>query len=512
LTVQGAARGLGRHAVPVIASVAVLARLPFLAADPSRDEAGFLLVGQQWHSAGTSLYGDYWVDRPPLLITIFRVASQLGGLVPLRLIGCLATVLVVLGVAHVARRLGGPRAATWAAITSAALCVTPLLGGQSVNGELLSAPFIVAGLTAVVAAIDQPTHRRAAVAAALAGAATIASLLVKQNMADVAVFAFVTLLLAWRRREISTPRLARSIAAAAAGALACLVVVALWTLAHGTSLVGVYDAMYPFRVEAGRVMAASNRTTANARLWTLAVCWALSGGAVIMAVTAHALASGRMRSTAVWGLLATVLFDVGSIALGGSYWNHYLIQLVVPVAVLSGLLVADRRPVARTVLTAPALAAAIALGANLTGSHTTAGTSVGEAVADVAGPHDTIVTTWGHADVTRASGLSSPYPYLWSLPARTLDPELTELTTLLAGPRAPTWFVTWRGVSTWRFHGAGAVAAGVLATHYNPVAQVDGHTIYLHRGVDRAVSVLSPPSTDLSAPILFSRATTKELP
>jgi hypothetical protein len=219
-----------------------------------------------------------------------------------------------------------------------------------------------------------------------------------------------------------------------------------------------------------------------------------------------------MRSTAVWGLLATVVFDVGSIALGGSYWNHYLIQLVVPVAVLSGLLVADRRPVAPTVLTATALAAAVAVGVNLTGSHTTAGTSVGEAVHDVAGPHDTIVTTWGHADVTRASGLRSPYPYLWSLPARTLDPKLTELTTLLGGPRAPTWFVTWRGVSTWRFHGGGAVAAGVLATHYNPVAQVDGHTIYLHRGVDRAVPVLSPPSTDLFAPILFSRATTKELP
>ena len=65
------------------------------------DEAGFLLVGQQWQPGGTSLYGSYWVDRPPLLVTIFRVASDLGGAVPLRLMGCLATVLiVVLGCAH----------------------------------------------------------------------------------------------------------------------------------------------------------------------------------------------------------------------------------------------------------------------------------------------------------------------------------------------------------------------------------------------------------------------------
>ncbi len=117
--------GLERHLVLVVATVAVLVRLPFLASDPSRDEAGFLLVGQQWHAGGSSLYGDYWVDRPPLLITIFRIAAQLGGLVPLRLIGCLATALVVLGVAYVARRLGGARAAVWAAVTAAALCVSP---------------------------------------------------------------------------------------------------------------------------------------------------------------------------------------------------------------------------------------------------------------------------------------------------------------------------------------------------------------------------------------------------
>ena len=153
--------GLQRNAVIVIAAVAVLARVPFLASDPSRDEAGFLLVGQQWHSGGTSLYGSYWVDRPPLLVTIFRVAAQLGGLVPLRLIGCLATVLVVLGTAHAARRLAGHQAAVWAALTAAALCVSPLLGGQQVNGELLSAPFVVGGLAAVLAAIDEPDERRA---------------------------------------------------------------------------------------------------------------------------------------------------------------------------------------------------------------------------------------------------------------------------------------------------------------------------------------------------------------
>jgi hypothetical protein len=333
---------------------------------------------------------------------------------------------------------------------------------------------------------------------------------VKQNMADVAVFASIAVLLAWHRGEMTAPRLTRAVLAAAAGAMACLGVAVLWTMAHGTSVVGVFDAMYPFRLEAGRVMATSNRTPADARAWKLVVCWVASGGAVIMGVTAHALLSRRLRSTAVWGLVATVVFDIVSIALGGSYWNHYLIQLVVPIAVLSGLLVAHHLPGARTVMAAVALAAAVALGVGVTHSHTSAGTSVGQAIHLVSSPGDTIVTTWGHADVTRGSGLSSPYPYLWSLPARTLDPRLTLLDTLLSSARAPTWFVTWRDTSTWSFHGGGRAAARLLAQHYNAVSQVNGHTIYLHRGEQRAVPELAPSSPELSATSTSAR-TTKEL-
>jgi hypothetical protein len=268
--------------------------------------------------------------------------------------------------------------------------------------------------------------------------------------------------------------------------------------------------MYPFRLEAGRVMAASNRSPADARAWALAGYWLVSGGALLLGLTGHALATRRLRSTALRGLVVVVSFDLVSIALGGSYWNHYLIQLVVPTAVLSGVLVAARHPGARALVAVTVVAAGIALGVTVARPDPTAGTSVGQAVGDVARPRDTIVTTWGHADVTRASGLGSPYPYLWSLPARTLDPRLTALTSLLAGTRAPTWFVTWRGVSTWEFHGGGPVAARVLTEHYRPVAQVDGHTIYLHRGVDRAVPDLSPPRTELSTS--GTTRPTKDLP
>ena len=50
----------------------------------SPDEAGFLMKAAQW-AEGTSLYGNFWVDRPPLLIMLFQLAHLAGGPIGLRL-------------------------------------------------------------------------------------------------------------------------------------------------------------------------------------------------------------------------------------------------------------------------------------------------------------------------------------------------------------------------------------------------------------------------------------------
>ena len=52
----------------------------------------------------------------------------------------------------------------------------------------------------------------------------------------------------------------------------------------------------------------------------------------------------------------------------------------------------------------------------------------------------------GRADLQLESGLPSPYAYLWSLPMRTLDPDLAEFEALVSGPDAPTWIVEWVAV------------------------------------------------------------------
>ena len=127
--------------------------LPFAGRSLSPDEAGYLIVGGQW-GEGSSLYGDFWVDRPPVLIAIFEAADALGGAVPLRLIGVLAAVLTVI-LSGVLGRIAAPerRSAPLLTAGTAAVCVaTPLFGGTVVNGELLGLPFLVVGILAYVAA------------------------------------------------------------------------------------------------------------------------------------------------------------------------------------------------------------------------------------------------------------------------------------------------------------------------------------------------------------------------
>src|SRR4051812_33721465 len=151
------------------------------------------MVAGQW-SPGTSLYGDYWVDRPPLLVTLFRLADLLGGgPVVLRLFGACfvaASVLLAGGLARAALRLVGGRgtgsgsAPLFAAATVAVFLVSPLFGSSEIDGELLAVPFALAGLTAALTAYAADKGRSMLWWGA-AGALAVAAAAVKQNMFEV---------------------------------------------------------------------------------------------------------------------------------------------------------------------------------------------------------------------------------------------------------------------------------------------------------------------------------------
>jgi hypothetical protein len=153
--------------------------------------------------------------------------------------------------------------------------------------------------------------------------------------------------------------------------------------------------------------------------------------------------------------------------------------------------------VIKPVLVATVVVAAVAWAWMVPRPGTTVGWSVGQAVGRAADTGDTIITASGHADVIGASGLRSPYPYLWSLPARTLDPRLRAFDGAIAGPDAATWVVGWSSLAS--FGAAGRTTEHLLGTRYHPVADLHGVTVYLLDGVTRATPRLPASTAGASA-------------
>ncbi len=478
-------RGAGRSApwVGGVAVVVVALRLLLVSRPPTPDEGGFLVVASQWHVGGSSLYGNYWVDRPPLLIGIVRLADLAGGLGALRVIGALASAAAVVLLASAAQRVFGRRAAVATAVVAGALLVSPLFGAGYVDGELLAVPFVALGVRLAVEALESADPLAARAAALGTGVAAVLAVLVKQNFADVVVFALVCWLVGWRTRRLTGRTVRDLVALAGVGVVVGYAVVMLWAMAHGTSPLGIYEATYPFRVHAGRLLmdAASEQT--DVRLSRLLESTLLSG-AVLVVLSFLAVAARRTGQVAVVCAIAvTGIFASVSIAAGGSYWLHYLIELVPVVALAAGALTASA-PRFTTGLTAlVATSALVAQTATVLHPAPDPGSVVGHALATSAQPGDTVLSAFGDADILQVTGMSSPYPYLWSLPSRTLDPDMVLLRGVLAGPEAPTWIVV-RGRHTLgrlQEHGV----ADLVDTRYRPVAEICSRTVYLQRGILR---------------------------
>ena len=200
----------------------------------------------------------------------------------------------------------------------------------------------------------------------------------------------------------------------------------------------------------------------------------------------------RLSHPVVLATGVALTIELVGVALGGSYWAHYLIALI-PGAVL--VVAATAAVVKRGV--PMLLAVAFALTSTLVD---TAGAVVGPAPAeqdlrdravtswlqDAHLPGDTGLVTYGQAQVLEASGLRPGYAFLWSLPARTLDPDLHRLARDLHAPSGPDWVVVWLPVDTWGLDPHGLVA-GELTRHYRQVATVCGVPIWLKSGEYRTL-------------------------
>ena len=479
--------------VAALAAAAVLCWLPFLGRSPSPDEGGLLTVAGQW-APGSSLYGDYWVDRPPLLIGLFALADGLGGASALRVMGLVAVVLTVLLAGVVGRVAAGRRATTRAvllpAATAAVLIATPLFGSTVVSAELLGLPFVLTGIAATLVSLDRSERRASFWWAFAAGVAGAAAFLIKQNIVDVALFVAVMAAVSSRRGSGSGRAAGlRLVGGAAVGGLVMTAVVLGLAATRGTGPAGIWDAVVVFRAEAAGIIAQSDNPATGKRLGGVLVALLFSGAPLLVGALSWTVLRGRGRGRtsgptglryAAWSLLAWEMFVV---LVGGGYWLHYLMGLV-PGLVVLATASAGVRP-----RRAPGLVAAYAYTACSTVAVVCwvmvnpVERPEDPAIAYLAAharPGDTAVVAFGTPNILQSAGLQSPYPQLWSLPARVRDPQARELADVLTGPQAPTWLVvSGRSVTTWGIDGA--AANRIVRARYEPAATAGEFRIYVKK-------------------------------
>lgn len=486
------------------AAAAALLRFPGLFWPVRPDEAGFILVARSWDPEPTSMFGPYFVDRPPPLIALIGLLDQLGGVAALRAAGAVACVLLVVAAAGCARVVAGDRAAAWTAVATAAVVSNTAIDAVAVKGELLGLPLVMGScwlaLLAARTADDEPPLRSALVQAGAAGFLATTALGMKQNLVGGLVFGAVLLVasaaLGPREGRLAWPRAVRLGAAATAGALVPLLATVGWALAAGVELSTLWYDVYGFRSDAFAVITEYSSEANDIRLLEL-LSYALAAGVVLLigGFVVHARDEWRDRPALTTAIAAMIAVDLVALLLGGSFWRAYLFTLVPGTALAAAMLVrrgrTSKRGLAmRAVIVASVVSCVVASAAwvvvNVLGPDRAQEARTGEALAAVAEPQDTLVVFGGRADIQLLSGMDSPYRHLWSLPMRTLDPDYSELRAVIDSPEAPTWIVEQAWFGSWGNPAAPALYADVDARYAEVTAVCgDGARVWLLRGVER---------------------------
>lgn len=509
----------------------MLLRLPFVASPLGIDEGGYAYVAANWNVGDGGIYGEQWVDRPPLLIALYAIAVALAGDVGVRLLGCVAAALIVVASAGVAHRAAGRTAMTWSAVAAVVLSSSTLWQAHTVNAELPAAAFVAAAVWMTVLALGSTTWRRAFAMAIGAGVLAGCAVLVKQSFLDGFVFAGAAVVGALvLERGPRRRRVAAVLAGGVVGAAVVAAVLVAWAQAVGPGIGELLDALYGFRIDArgaiGDAAAPDERAvlllvlvSASGLLSLLAYTWI---GLVRLARGDQSVRAGAdellLRSTAV-GLAALSVWGVFAVTQGGNWWRHYLVQLVPVLAMGLGVVaggVSDRARsrIARGSTRAGAVVSVVvgvawAIGAawSATGNVQREVAVAGDWLKDASRPGDTLVVTWGHPNVLRRSGLNSPYGLAWSLPVRVRDPRLDDLRALVAGKAPPTWIVEWQPIGLWGLDRGGRVQT-LVEQRYDHVADVCHRAIYRlsSSGGSDTGSVPSVPSASDCDPGLWDRA------
>jgi hypothetical protein len=283
------------------------------------------------------------------------------------------------------------------------------------------------------------------------------------------------------------------------GALVPAALLVAWLAHAGVDLGVAWRDLVGFRGDALEVVWSNRPRASLLRALLLVVLAGVSG---VLAVVIGWFAGLRERSLpggpVTAAVTALLLYGPLAILAGGSYWPPYLLQLTpaVVLAVASGAAASSRaarwlRRGGRAVVAVAVLGTVLSAIGYAVLPWTWSGQRVGEWLAASRSPGDTGFVAYGHPLVLETADMASPYPYVWSVPMRTFDPDQSRLRATLAGPDAPEWLVRINALNSWDIDASGRLRE-LVERRYREVAQVCGHEVFLRRDVTRMLAPEPP--------------------
>jgi hypothetical protein len=459
----------------------LLLRAPWLDAALGRDEAGLAMIARHFHTHGAFAYGDYFLDRPPLLVGLYAIAATHGA-IGIRALGALASASLVVTTTLLAVRLAGRAAAPWAAAIAAVLASSVALNSVYTPAELLAVVPSCASVLLLVTALERQSRRLWLLAGA--GALGATALLVKQSFGDALVAGGIALA-AGKVLGVSWRETLRRTAAYAAGVGSLFVALVVWAQLAGTpsgSPGSVYYAILGFRLDAVNALANDHP---GAKLLGLAPAAITSGLVLSLLLAGVGIVWLRDRGIVPIVLAGWLLAAAVGVVLGGSYWTHYLIALV-PGAAAGAAVVLARRwrvgTVALGLMVVPAVVTALASTTSDSADGIQHGSvAIGHYLHVRAEPHQTAYVLYAKVNALYYSGLPSPFPYHWSLMMRAVPGVEGKLRALLASSARPTWVVEAQRPRSFGLDRSGATQR-LLVLHYRRVATFCGARVLLARG------------------------------
>jgi hypothetical protein len=354
------------------------------------------------------------------------------------------------------------------------------------KGELFGIPLVMAACWLALRAV----RRLSPTDAFLAGLLAMLAVGLKQSIVGGLVFGGVLLVGSALARQLPPRDAARCAAAATAGAAVPVLVVVGWALAAGVRLETLWYATVSFRSDASRVIAAQDSEGATSRISVLFLVF-VGTGMVLLLFWFVVRARDLLRHDTVAMVAVSVMLavDLVGVVVSGSYWLPYLFVPIPGLALALGLLMTRDAPRwqesrARTTRITVRLVV-LASVASLVGwtavwarGLVPVEVRTGQAINAVGRPGDRVLVYGGRADIQWASRADSPYPYLWSLPMRTLDPGLQDLDAVLNGTNPPTWFVEAAYINTWSELGTRPIERSLISKYQFVRTSCDRYRIY----------------------------------